>query len=85
MGYCRVSKNSRVHIFESKQVRYNGFASKGYVFPVCGLTDGPLIEATKEEFDENGCKGCKKQLLRLAITKMKYGERLFARWDDKYK
>ena len=70
--YTKVSPNSRVHIVREENISTE-YSHKGYVFPICGLTSGPLITATREDFDNNYCKGCKQALLRRAVAKMKYG------------
>ncbi len=73
--YCKVSPNSKTHIVRKESIAYDHNPG-GYIYPICGLTYGPLIESTKEEFLKAGCKGCRKASVRRAIAKMKYGDRI---------
>ena len=72
--YCKVSKTGKVHIVRNdlSGVSY-AYNTSGYIFPICGMTYGPKIDTTKEEYEKNGCKGCKKAIIRRAIAKMQYG------------
>ena len=70
--YYKVSPTSRVHIVTEGMISYE-YNVKGYVYPICGLTSGPKINATKKEYEKNGCKGCKKAIISRAIAKMQYG------------
>lgn len=70
--YCRVSKNGKVHVVYAGRISYE-YHAKGYAYPLCGLTCGLIIDATEEEYKNNGCKGCKKALFSRTISKMRYG------------
>jgi hypothetical protein len=72
MIYCKVSPKGKVHVAREETIHYTHNLG-GYVFPICGLTCGPLIKSTEEEYKQNGCKGCKKAIIRRAIQKMQYG------------
>lgn len=71
--YCKVSPTGKVHFVQDGRISYE-YHRQGFIAPICGLTEGLKIDATEQEYKENGCKGCKKAMLSRAIARMKYGK-----------